>query len=101
MEALGGLAGRASPLTIEARSASQLAGADRDIRAGSAKSADISLSDRQRPEGFHRILTSAVRSPDRLSSTPDLVETDDNTTPYTYRTIHGVQRRVVTSLASV
>jgi len=28
----------------------------------------MSLSDRQRPEGFHRTMSSAVRSADRLSS---------------------------------
>jgi len=39
------------------------------IRAGRAESADMSLSDRQRPEGFHPTTSSAVLSTNPLSST--------------------------------
>jgi len=60
----GGLKGRGP---VAANGVSAVASAT-TIRAGDAESADMSLSDRQRPEGFQRSPTSAVRPSDQVSS---------------------------------
>jgi len=60
----GGLKGRGA---LAATSGSPVASVT-PIRAGGAESADMSLSDRQRPEGFHRTTSSTVLSSKRASS---------------------------------
>jgi len=47
------------------------------IRAGRAESADMSLSDRQRPEGFHLSMSTAVWSAVAVSFTRIQQETTD------------------------
>ena len=56
----------------------------------------MSLSDRQRPEGFQLSPTSAVRSRDRLSSTAIANETDVNATPCLSHVTVGHEKSVRT-----